>query len=103
MGSTQLGLAQRKYHMASGQEFCRIIDWFGLEVAFKGHLFHTPCNEQGHLHLDQVAQSPILRYILANSTPEKRPDLVTDPTVNRRMDQRCLRLKLPCDPMRDNT
>ncbi|KAK4818441.1 hypothetical protein QYF61_013128 [Mycteria americana] len=26
---------------------------------FKGHVVQTPCNEQGHLQLDQVAQSPI--------------------------------------------
>ena len=25
----------------------------------KGHLFQLPCNEQGHLQLDHVAQSPI--------------------------------------------
>jgi len=32
-----------------------------LEGTFKGHLVQPhPCNEQGHLHLDQVAQSPIL-------------------------------------------
>jgi len=37
----------------------RIIVWFGLEGTFKGHLVQPPCNEQGHLPLDQVAQSPI--------------------------------------------
>ncbi|KAK4807110.1 hypothetical protein QYF61_018451 [Mycteria americana] len=31
---------------------------FGLEGNFKGHLVQPPCNEQGHLQLDQVAQSP---------------------------------------------
>jgi len=30
-----------------------------LKGAFKGHLVQLPCNEQGHLSLDQVAQSPI--------------------------------------------
>jgi len=30
-----------------------------LEGTFKGHLVQHPCNEQGHLQLDQVAQSPV--------------------------------------------
>jgi len=37
----------------------RIIECFGLEGTFKGHLIQPLCNEQGHLQLDQVAQSPI--------------------------------------------
>ena len=37
----------------------RIIEWFGLEGAFKGHLVQALCNEQGYLQLDQVAQSPV--------------------------------------------
>ncbi|KAK4833081.1 hypothetical protein QYF61_027743 [Mycteria americana] len=37
----------------------RIIEWFGLERTFTGHLVQPPCNEQGHLQLDQVAQSPV--------------------------------------------
>ncbi|KAK4807231.1 LOW QUALITY PROTEIN: hypothetical protein QYF61_024351 [Mycteria americana] len=37
----------------------RCQEWFGLEGTLKGHLVHPPCNEQGHLSLDQVAQSPI--------------------------------------------
>jgi len=32
---------------------------FGLEGTFRGHLVQTPCREQGHLQLDQVAQSPV--------------------------------------------
>ncbi|KAK4823100.1 hypothetical protein QYF61_025838 [Mycteria americana] len=36
-----------------------IIEWFGLEGTFKGHLVQPRCNEQGHLQLDQVAQSPL--------------------------------------------
>ena len=30
-----------------------------LERTFKAHLEQTPCNEQGHLPLDQIAQSPV--------------------------------------------
>jgi len=37
----------------------RIREWFGLEGTFRGHLVQPPSNEQGHLQLDQVAQSPI--------------------------------------------
>jgi len=37
----------------------RIIDWFGLEGTFRGHLVQSPCHGQGHLPLDQVAQSPV--------------------------------------------
>jgi len=27
----------------------RIIEWFGLEGTFRGHLVQHPCSEQGHL------------------------------------------------------
>ena len=37
----------------------RIIEWLRLQDALKGHLDQPPCNEQGHLQLDQVAQSPV--------------------------------------------
>jgi len=37
----------------------RIIEQFGLEGTFRGHLVQPDHNEQGHLQLDQVAQSPI--------------------------------------------
>ena len=37
----------------------RITEEFGLEGTCKGHLVQPPCNEQGHLQLDQVAQSPV--------------------------------------------
>jgi len=37
----------------------KIKEWFGLERTFKTILFQTPCFTQGHLFLDQVAQSPI--------------------------------------------
>jgi len=35
----------------------RIIEWFGLEVTLKMICFQPPCHEQGHLPLDQVAQT----------------------------------------------
>jgi len=43
------------------QIFCqiRIIECFGLEGTFRGHLAQPPCSEQGHLQLDQSAQSSI--------------------------------------------
>ena len=37
----------------------RIIEWFGLERTFRGHLAQPPCHGQGYLPLDQVAQRPI--------------------------------------------
>jgi len=37
----------------------RIIEWFGLEGTLKLIWFQPPCREQGHLPLDQVAQSSI--------------------------------------------
>ena len=37
----------------------RITECFGLEGMLKRHLLQHPCNEQGHLQLDQVAQSPV--------------------------------------------
>jgi len=37
----------------------RIIERFGLEGTFRGHLAQHPCSEQGHLQLDQVAQRPV--------------------------------------------
>ena len=35
------------------------VEWFGLGGTFKGHLVQPPCKDQGHLQLDQVAQSPV--------------------------------------------
>jgi len=37
----------------------RIIECFGLEGSFRGHLSQPPCSEQGYLLLDQVTQSPV--------------------------------------------
>ena len=37
----------------------RMTECFGLERTFRGHLAQPPCSEQGHLQLDQGAQSPV--------------------------------------------
>ena len=37
----------------------RIIEYFGFEGTFRGHLAQPLCSEQGHLSLDDVAQSSI--------------------------------------------
>ena len=49
----------------------KIIESFGLDETCKGHLVQAPCNKQGHLQQDQVAQSPIqpdLEWFHADST-----------------------------------
>ena len=48
-----------KYSMIYTCADHRIIEWFGLEGTFKGHLVQSHCKQQGHLQLGQVAQSPI--------------------------------------------
>ncbi|KAK4825368.1 hypothetical protein QYF61_027121 [Mycteria americana] len=50
---------EAKNHRITESQNHRIIEWFWLEGTFKGHPVQSPCNEQGHLQLDQVAQSPI--------------------------------------------
>lgn len=35
------------------------MELFELEGTFKGHLVQLPCNEQRHLQLNEVAQSPV--------------------------------------------
>jgi len=37
----------------------RVIEWYGLEGTLKIIWFKPPCHGQGHLPLDEVAQSPI--------------------------------------------
>jgi len=37
----------------------RITEWLVSEGTFKDHLLQPPCHGQGHLSLDQVAQSSI--------------------------------------------
>ena len=46
-------------HWTVGSFTCGITAMFDLEGTLKGHLVQIPCNEQGHLLLDQVVQSPI--------------------------------------------
>lgn len=36
-----------------------ITEWLGQELTFKAHLFQLHCSDQGHLHVDQVAHSPV--------------------------------------------
>ena len=43
----------------SGQENHGLTEWFGLEGTFKDPPVQPPCQGQGHLPLDQVAQSPV--------------------------------------------
>jgi len=38
----------------------RVIEFFELEGAIKSHPVQLPCSEQGHLHLCQGAQGPVL-------------------------------------------
>jgi len=60
--------------------FHRIIECFGWERTFRGHLAQSPCSEQGHLQQVQVAQNPIrldlecfqgwgLNYLSGQSVP----------------------------------
>ena len=52
--------AQGWRHEAAGPWLhLRITECFGLKGTFRGHLAQPACSEQGHLQLDQVAQSPI--------------------------------------------
>jgi len=63
---SQYGDKEQNYHQICSSnshvyivEKYRIIECFGLEGTFRGHLAQLPCSEQGHLQLDQVAQSPV--------------------------------------------
>jgi len=54
-----LQLEQTLFVVLQAVGFHRIMDCFGLEGTFRGHLVPPFCSEQGHLQLDQVAQSSI--------------------------------------------
>ena len=45
--------------LGSFSDFPGIIERVGLGGTFEGHPVHSPCSEQGHLQLDQGAQSPV--------------------------------------------
>jgi len=45
-----------------------MVEWFGLEGTFQGRLVKPPCNDQGHLQLDQAAQSPSLEHFQGGGT-----------------------------------
>jgi len=49
----------QEYLYGFSKDIHRIIESFELEGILKGHLLQLPCNEQGHLQLDKIAQSPI--------------------------------------------
>lgn len=59
-----LVLAMRAEQFCGSMSLCpglsRITESSELEGDFKGHLLQFPCNKQGHLWLEQVAQSPVL-------------------------------------------
>ena len=50
---------QANIHKIIEAQYHKIIESLELEAIFKGHLVQHPCNEQGHLQQDQVAQSPV--------------------------------------------
>jgi len=52
-------LEEHMQHGNTAHIYHGIMEWFGLEETSKHHLVQTPCNEQRHLPLDQVAQSPV--------------------------------------------
>ena len=68
--------AENQTLMPKITELTIIDSYFGLEGTFKGHLVQPSCNEQGHLQLDQVAQSPVqpdLEYFQGWGTYNLKP------------------------------
>lgn len=62
---------------ASAHPLVEIIEseLFELEGTIKGHLAQLPCNDQGHLQLDQVAQSlPCLSNLCSSASESKTRD-----------------------------
>ena len=51
------------FPLSSEQRYLKyIIEPFELEGTSEGHIVQLPCTEQGHLQLNQVAQSTIQPY-----------------------------------------
>lgn len=48
---------QANIHKIIEAQYHKNIESLELDEIFKGHLVQHPCNEQGHLQQDQVAQS----------------------------------------------
>ena len=46
-----------------------MIQQFELEGALTGHLIQLSCNEQGHLQLDQFAQSRLILSVSKDEAP----------------------------------
>jgi len=62
LSTGQFGCAEFKlihFKVFEETKFHRIIEWFRLEGTLKNTSFQTPCHGQGHLSLDQAAQSHI--------------------------------------------
>jgi len=53
------GIEKGRILAHTGPQGIRIIECFGLEETVRGDLAQHPCSEQGHLQLDEVAQSPV--------------------------------------------
>lgn len=45
----------------------RVTEWFALKGTSKDHPVEPPCHRQGHIPLDEVAQSLTLKYLLLTS------------------------------------
>lgn len=66
--------------------FYGISELFELEETPKGHLVQLPHNEEGHLQLEQGAQSPIQPFLLKDHLVASKP--VTGDTEEHKL--KCL-------------
>lgn len=63
----------------------RFIEEFGLKRTFKGHVVQCPCNEQGHLQSNQVAQSPVQSGLALCATPRfSKSSAVSFPAISHK-------------------